>query len=137
MKIQTLLPLTSLLGIGLIASILEPTVAQIKYGPNVTVSPQQCRTENRDCQAERFREDTRHNRQIYFQTPEKILQHFHRERTQRACLERTVTNPPPAIPSNCDQLLPQIESLNQQGPVIQLREAQQQQIDNLYPNVPK
>lgn len=137
MKIQTLLPLTSLLTLGLALSIPEKTSSQIKYGPNIRVSPQRCRTENRDCQAERFREDTRYNRQIYFQTPEKILQNFYRERSERACLQRTVTNPPPAIPSNCAQLLPRIESLNEQSPLIQLREAQQQQIDNLYPNVSK
>ena len=137
MKIYSVIPLASLLTLGITVLVPQKINAQINVGPNIRVSPQRCLSEGRDCQAERFRENTRHNRQIYFQTPQKILQDFHRERSQRACLERTITSPPPAIPSNCSQLLPQIESLNQKTPVILLQEAQQQQIDNLYPNVPK
>ncbi|HAC62842.1 MAG TPA: hypothetical protein DCF68_04725 [Cyanothece sp. UBA12306] len=137
MRIYSVISLASLLSLGLAVFTPKEINAQISVGPNIRVSPRNCLNEGRDCQAERFRENTRYNRQIYFQTPEKILQHFHRERSQRACLERTVTSPPPAIPSNCDQLLPQIESLNQKSPVLGLQELQQRQIDNLYPNVPK
>ncbi|ACK66420.1 hypothetical protein PCC8801_2409 [Rippkaea orientalis PCC 8801] len=139
MKLDHIISLTSLLILGISVTIPEKTHAQLRnIGPNISIEPRRCVSQNnRDCQAERFREDMQTNQLIYFQTPEKILQHFHRERTERACLERTITSPPPPVPSNCNQLLRQIDTLQQQAPVVDLRELQQREIQKFYPNVPK
>lgn len=138
MKLNPSLILISLVttGVGLLTPVKAN--AQLRnIGPNISVPPRQCIPGAVDCDAEIHRENMRHNRQLYFQTPEKILQHFHRERTERACLERTITTPPPAINNNCDQYLQQIETLNQQDALIDQRLLQQQEIDRLYPNVPR
>ncbi|MEL4894614.1 hypothetical protein [Crocosphaera sp. Alani8] len=109
--------------------------AQLRnIGPNLSIPSRQCIPGAVNCGAEVHRENMRHNRQLYFQTPEKILQHFHRERTERACLERTITTPPPPINNNCNQYLERIDTLNQEDAVIDQRILQQQEIDQLYPN---
>ncbi|MGK7887185.1 MAG: hypothetical protein AB4057_21480, partial [Crocosphaera sp.] len=135
MKLSPSLVFISLTTIGL--SLIMPVKANAQLrniGPNISVPPRQCIPGAVNCGAEIHRENMRHNRQLYFQTPEKILQHFHRERTERACLERTMTTPPPAINPNCNQYLERIETLNQQDAVIDQRLLQQQEIDQLYPN---
>jgi hypothetical protein len=135
MKVTSSLTLITL--VTLSVTITSTAQAQIKYGPNISVPPRQCAPGAINCDAEIYREDMRHNSQLYFQTPEKILQHFHRERTERACLERTITTPPPPIDPNCNQYLNRIDTLNQKDPVIQQRELQQREIDRLFPNAPK
>ncbi|MGB5769380.1 MAG: hypothetical protein WBM32_05850 [Crocosphaera sp.] len=135
MKIHPSLLLISLVTTGLSLIIPVKANAQLRnIGPNISVPPRECYPGAFNCGAERFREDMRHNRQLYFQTPEKILQNFHRDRTARACLERTITTPPPPRNPNCDTYLNRIETLNQQDPVIDLRELEQQEIDRLYPD---
>lgn len=135
MKLHPVIATISLLS----ASIIFPgnSNAQINVGPDIAVPQRQCAPGGINCDAEIHRENMRYNRQLYFQTPEKILQHFHRERTQRACLERTITTPPPARNPNCDEYLDRIETLDQKAPVIDLQELQQAEIDRLYPNVPQ
>ena len=126
--------------VTMVGTVTLPTQsnAQLRnIGPNISVPPRQCAPGGINCDSEIHRENMRSNRQLYFQTPEKILQHFHRERTERACLERTITTPPPPRNPNCDQYLNRIETLNQQDPVINQRQLQQQEIDRLYPNVPR
>ncbi|GBF82728.1 hypothetical protein [Aphanothece sacrum] len=135
MKVTSSLTLITLVTLSL--SITSTAKAQIKIGPNISVPPRQCIPGAINCDAEIHRENMRHNSQLYFQTPEKILQHFHRERTERACLERTITTPPPPIDRNCNQYLNRIDALNQKDPVIQQRELQQREIDRLFPNAPK
>jgi hypothetical protein len=138
MKIRPSLLLISLLTTGISVIIPVKSNAQLRnIGPNISIPSRECIPGAVNCGAERFREDMRHNRQLYFQTPEKILQHFHRERTERACLERTITTPPPPRNPNCDTYLNRIETLNQEAPVIDQRELQQREIDRLYPNVPR
>ncbi|MDJ0728940.1 MAG: hypothetical protein QNJ33_03010 [Crocosphaera sp.] len=138
MKLNSSLALISLITTGLSLTMAVKANAQLRnIGPNISVPPRQCIPGAVDCGATIHRENMRHNRQLYFQTPEKILQHFHRERTERACLERTITTPPPAINSNCNQYLDRIETLKQQDAVIDQRLLQQQEIDRLYPNVPR
>ncbi|MDJ0844212.1 MAG: hypothetical protein QNJ08_08255 [Crocosphaera sp.] len=138
MKLNANLVLLSLVTVGLSLFVPVKANAQLQnIGPNLSVPSQNCIPGAVNCGATTHRENMRHNRQLYFQTPEKILQHFHRERTERACLERTITNPPPAIDRNCGQYLQQIETLNQQDAVIDQRLLQQQEIDRLYPNVPR
>ncbi len=138
MKLNLSFVFMSLAATGISFMIPVKSHAQLRnIGPNISVPARQCMAGDMDCDAEIHRENMRHNRQLYFQTPEKILQHFHRERTQRACLERTITTPPPPIDSNCNQYLDRIETLNQQDAVVDLERLQQQEIDRLYPNVPR
>ncbi|ACB51230.1 unknown [Crocosphaera subtropica ATCC 51142] len=138
MKLNSPLGWIFLVTTGLSLIVPVKTNAQLRnIGPNISVPPRQCIPSAVDCDAEIHRENMRHNRQLYFQTPEKILQHFHRERTERACLERTITTPPPPIDANCGQYLERIETMNQQDALIDQRLLQQQEIDRLYPNVPR
>ena len=135
MKLHVAAVALSILSTGLIVPIRSN--AQINVGPNIAVPPRDCYPGAFNCGAARFSEDMHYNRQIYFQTPEKIIQNFHRDRTQRACLGRTITSPPPPRNPNCDEYLNRIEELDQQTPVILLREAQQEEVNRLFPNVPK
>ena len=135
MKLNHSLVFISLTTIGL--SLITPAKADAQLrniGPNISIPSRECIPGAINCGGEIHRENMRHNRQLYFQPPEKILQHFHRERTERACLERTMTTPPPPINANCNQYLEQIENFNQQDAVIDQRLLQQQEIDRLYPN---
>lgn len=135
MKLNPSLVLLSLATTGLSLMVPVKTNAQLRnIGPNISVPPRECIPGAVNCGAEIHRENMRHNRQLYFQTPEKILQNFHRDRTQRACLERTMTTPPPPIDANCNQYLERIETLNQEDAVIDQRILQQQEIDRLHPN---
>ncbi|MEM8778538.1 MAG: hypothetical protein AAGF26_06635 [Cyanobacteria bacterium P01_G01_bin.49] len=135
MKNHLALVTFSLLSVTMIIPIR--TNAQTNVGPNISVPPRECAPGAVNCDAEIHRENMRYNRQLYFQTPEKIIQNFHRDRTQRACLERTITTPPPPPNPNCGEYLDRIETLNQQDPLIEQRQLQQQEIDRLYPSVPK
>ena len=138
MKLNLSFVFISLATTGLSLMIPVKSNAQLRnIGPNISVTPRECAPGAVNCDRGIHRENMRYNRQLYFQTPEKILQNFYRERTGRACLERTITTPPPPRNPNCDQYLNRIETLNQQDPVIDQRQLQQQEIDRLYPNVPR
>ncbi len=115
MKYYQAIALTSLFSLGIPAISPQQSNAQT----------QSCPAGASDCQIEEFRQDSQFNPNIYFRTPQQINQET-RYRVLGVCNESNATD--------CNQLVPDAESLQERPDAIQLQDAQNQSLDNLFRN---